>query len=86
MVLWIPAHHRSGHVRGDPCAGATMWMRCAAGAKRLVTTCPSCYHTWREIYPDILGESLGFEVLHVVELLDELLDEGACAWAKCNRW
>lgn len=48
----------------------------AAGAKRLVTTCPSCYHTWREIYPDILGEPLGFEVLHAVELLDELLDDG----------
>lgn len=44
------------------------------GAKRLVTGCPSCYHTWKHDYPRILGEPLGFEVLHLTELLAELLE------------
>jgi Fe-S oxidoreductase len=48
----------------------------AIGARRLVATCPSCYHTWACEYPRILGEPLGFEVLHAVELLADLLDAG----------
>ncbi|NLE76706.1 MAG: (Fe-S)-binding protein [Chloroflexi bacterium] len=47
-----------------------------SGARRLVTTCPSCYHTWQRTYPEMLGEPLGFEVLHATELLASLLDEG----------
>ncbi|HSR34202.1 MAG TPA: (Fe-S)-binding protein [Anaerolineae bacterium] len=46
------------------------------GARRLVATCPSCYHTWAHEYPRILGEPLGFEVLHATELLADLVDEG----------
>jgi Fe-S oxidoreductase len=48
----------------------------AIGARRLVTTCPSCYHTWTHQYPHILGEPLGFEVLHATELLADLIGEG----------
>ncbi|MFN2166155.1 MAG: (Fe-S)-binding protein, partial [Anaerolineae bacterium] len=48
----------------------------ALGARRLVATCPSCYHTWAHEYPRILGEPLGFEVLHATELLADLVDEG----------
>jgi heterodisulfide reductase subunit D len=48
----------------------------ALGVPRLVTACPSCYHMWRHTYPDILGESLGFEVFHAVELLRDLVTEG----------
>jgi len=48
----------------------------AIGARRLVTTCPSCYHTWAAEYPRILGEQLGFEVLHATELLAALINEG----------
>ncbi|MFC2030127.1 (Fe-S)-binding protein [Chloroflexota bacterium] len=47
------------------------------GARRLVTTCPSCYHTWRHAYPHSLGEPLGFEVLHATELIADLIDEGS---------
>lgn len=46
------------------------------GARRLVATCPSCYHTWKHDYPRVLGEPLGFEVLHMTELLAELLADG----------
>jgi Fe-S oxidoreductase len=48
----------------------------ATGAKRLVTTCPSCYHTWKHTYPHVLGEPLGFEVVHAVELFDDWMAEG----------
>lgn len=47
-----------------------------AGAKRLVASCPSCYHTWKHDYPRILGEPLGFEVVHATELLEELVGAG----------
>jgi heterodisulfide reductase subunit D len=48
------------------------------GAGRLVTTCPSCYHMWKEIYPELTaaGPTLGaaeVEILHASELLAELL-------------
>jgi len=46
------------------------------GAGRLVTTCPSCYHTWSRVYPQLLGEDLDFEVLHSTHLLAELIDAG----------
>jgi len=46
------------------------------GAKRLMAACPSCYHTWKDEYPHILGEPLGFEVLHSTELLEEIIGAG----------
>ncbi len=45
-------------------------------AKRLVTACPSCFHTWKVDYPRIMGEPLGFEVQHSTELLADLISEG----------
>ena len=45
------------------------------GAARLVTTCPSCYHTWKHDYPRILGEPLGFEVVHATEMLGEIIGD-----------
>ena len=48
----------------------------ALGVPRVVTTCPSCYHMWHHTYPEVLGEPLGFEVVHAVEVLAELVTEG----------
>jgi Fe-S oxidoreductase len=45
------------------------------GARKLVASCPSCYHTWHSDYPRIIGEPLGFEVVHSTELLRDLIDE-----------
>ncbi len=50
-----------------------------AGANQLVTSCPSCYHTWKDEYPHVLGEPLGFEVRHVTEMLEDLVDADALA-------
>jgi heterodisulfide reductase subunit D len=46
------------------------------GAKQLVAACPSCYHTWKDEYLHILGEPLGFEVLHSTELLEQIISAG----------
>jgi heterodisulfide reductase subunit D len=48
----------------------------ATGARRLVTTCPSCYHTWAHEYPRILGRPLDIEVVHASELLVEMIGQG----------
>ncbi len=48
----------------------------ALGLPRLVTTCPSCYHMWHHVYPELLGRELQFEVLHAVEVLRDLVSEG----------
>jgi len=47
------------------------------GASRVTFACPSCYHMWKFIYPDVLGEEPGIEVLHATELLAELIAQGA---------
>ncbi len=46
------------------------------GAKRLVTTCPSCHYTWEHIYPLFDSSPLGFEVLHASQFLARLLEQG----------
>jgi len=47
------------------------------GAARLVTTCPSCYHMWKTIYPELVavqgGAAVEAEIVHATELLAELL-------------
>jgi Fe-S oxidoreductase len=45
------------------------------GAKRLVTTCPSCYYTWSHLYPSLDSSPLGFEVLHASQFLAQLLED-----------
>lgn len=46
------------------------------GARTLVASCPSCYHTWHSDYPRLIGEALGFQVLHSTEFLRDLIAEG----------
>jgi heterodisulfide reductase subunit D len=48
----------------------------ALGARRVAFTCPSCYHIWQHVYPDVLGHELDLELLHATELLDQLTAEG----------
>lgn len=46
------------------------------GAQTLVAACPSCFHTWKHTYPEVLGEPLGFEVKHTTQFLEEIIAEG----------
>jgi heterodisulfide reductase subunit D len=52
----------------------------AMGVKRVVTTCPSCFHFWKHSYPAALGveemEDLGLKVQHATEFLADLLETG----------
>ena len=45
----------------------------ALGAPCLVATCPSCYHMWHQVYPEVIGEQLGFEVVHATRMLRDLM-------------
>jgi heterodisulfide reductase subunit D len=45
------------------------------GVKTLVSTCPSCYHTWRHLYPQYVEGDYGFEILHASEYLAHLIEE-----------
>ena len=51
------------------------------GAKRLVTTCPSCYHTWSHIFPEVFPEGEKVEIVHASEYLAELIREGKLHFA-----
>ena len=46
------------------------------GAKQLVLSCPSCYHTWKHEYPKYLSEKVDFEILHISQYLLRLIKEG----------
>jgi len=49
----------------------------ATGAKTLVSTCASCFHTWKHIYPDLLSNfPKDLEVLHATEYLARLVEKG----------
>jgi heterodisulfide reductase subunit D len=48
----------------------------ALGVRRLVASCPSCYHVWAHTYPELLGEELPFEVIHSTEMLAEIVESG----------
>ncbi len=48
----------------------------ARGVRMVVFTCPSCYHVWKHVYPDIAGAEMGdLELLHATEYLARLLDD-----------
>jgi len=43
------------------------------GIKKIVTTCPHCFNTLKNEYPELGGE---YEVIHHTTLLQQLIDEG----------
>ena len=43
------------------------------GVKKIITTCPHCYNTFKNEYPGLGGN---YEVIHHSELLQQLMDEG----------
>ena len=50
----------------------------ALGVPRVVTTCPSCYHMWHHLYPEILGKELEIEAAFIcsdIYKLPDVLDE-----------
>jgi Fe-S oxidoreductase len=56
----------------------------ALGAKNIVTSCPSCYHTWKELYPNLLKDMPALNILHGAQLLVKLCREGAFKFRETN--
>lgn len=55
-----------------------------AKAKQVVTTCPECYQTLKVEYPRYFG-SLGFEVVHISQLLAERIASGELKFRRSAR-
>jgi len=50
-----------------------------SGAKKVLVSSPHCYHTFKNEYPELGAE---FEVVHVTQLLDQLIQEGKLSLSK----
>lgn len=48
----------------------------AMRVERVICSCAHCYKTWAKEYPWVLQEELPFKVVHVMDVLKELIDEG----------
>jgi heterodisulfide reductase subunit D len=46
------------------------------GAKLLVTSCPSCFHTWAHEYTQLTGIKPDFEIMHVSQYILKLIKDG----------
>lgn len=46
------------------------------GVMRVVTSCAGCYKTFKKDYPNILDKPIPFEVVHMVELISDLINDG----------
>ncbi|MBN1299045.1 MAG: (Fe-S)-binding protein [Actinobacteria bacterium] len=43
-------------------------------AKILLTSCPSCFHTWKHEYESLTGKKIPFEILHISQYLLNLVN------------
>ena len=55
------------------------------GAKILITSCPSCYHTWKHEYEKISSEEIDFEIMHVSQYILKLIEEGRLKLKKLEK-
>ena len=53
----------------------------ALGVSKVITSCSDGYSTFKSLYPKV-GIEMRFEVLHVVEYLDQLIKEGKIQFAR----
>ena len=57
----------------------------ATGAQQVLFACPSCYHMWKHVYPEIAGDEMdGLETLHAAEYLAGQVDQGRLAFRETN--
>jgi Fe-S oxidoreductase len=54
----------------------------ASGAKRVVVSCAEGYHTIKKEYSELLGEDLGFDVIHTTDLFASELEKGKIKFKK----
>lgn len=52
------------------------------GVERLACSCPCCLQEFRDVWPKVYGGKLPFEVIHVTEVVADLIDEGRIEFTK----
>ncbi|VUT27752.1 MAG: (Fe-S)-binding protein [Candidatus Syntrophoarchaeum sp. GoM_oil] len=48
----------------------------AAGAEKVVFSCAGCYRTFMQDYPKLIGEDLNVELVHISDLILDLIKDG----------
>ena len=68
-----PARRMGDEFTYTELAGANIETLSAASFERILTTCPHCFNTIRNEYPELGGD---YEVVHHAEYIEELLSSG----------
>jgi len=55
------------------------------GAKKVVTACAEGYYTMKFDYPELIGDKLNFKVLHISELVSDLVKKDKIKLKECNK-
>jgi len=76
-----------GGLTGDALkiAGENIRMVQKLGIKKVVTSCSSCYHMWKEYYPKLFEGETGLEIVHSTQLLAGLAAEGKLKFREEHR-
>ena len=75
MYTWEDFLRKFGHLTGEIAVYdfSVPEDQHTAPVKKIVTTCPHCFNTLKNEYPELGGK---YEVIHHTQLLRDLLDEG----------
>ncbi len=68
-----PARRAGGEFTFQMCAKKNIETLNEFGVKKIITTCPHCFNTYKNEYPDFNGN---YEVIHHTELINELINDG----------
>jgi Fe-S oxidoreductase/nitrate reductase gamma subunit len=68
-----PARRAGGELTFQVCAKTNIETLNGYGVKKIITTCPHCFNTYSNEYPDYGGE---YEVIHHTQLINDLLTSG----------
>ena len=68
-----PARRAGGEFTFQRCAKQNIETLGGYGVKKIITTCPHCFNTYKNEYPDFGGN---YEVVHHTQLIAELIKSG----------
>jgi Fe-S oxidoreductase/nitrate reductase gamma subunit len=68
-----PARRAGGELTFQVCAKTNIETLANYGVSKIITTCPHCFNTYSNEYPDFGGN---YEVVHHTQLIDDLISSG----------
>jgi len=68
-----PARRAGGELTFQICAKTNIETLANYGVSKIITTCPHCFNTYSNEYPDFGGN---YEVVHHTQLIDDLISSG----------